>query len=260
MISINVTDIYALFAFWLGFSRWAGLLMQLPLFDITNFPNTLKLLIILMINFIFFPFTKEILTKELTAYGVDSVILLTVYHLLVGILLGYLVKSVLTIFTSAGGLISQQIGFSAGSYYDPTFGERVGAIEKLIHWTILIIILNSGALVPMLKGAMISFDTINIFNLQKLDMSSQYFMDFFKSLFVSSVLLSMPIIFSNLLLQAVLGIVSRVIPQMNILMVGFILNLFMGFFVFFTTSNEFFQICFKMYTDYIGDWFLFIKS
>jgi flagellar biosynthetic protein FliR len=56
-----------------------------------------------------------------------------------------------------------------------------------------------------------------------------------------------------------MGIVARTIPQMNILMVSFVVNIGIGLMIFFAISEEFFTVAYKMYVDRLGEWFQFIQ-
>ena len=75
----------------------------------------------------------------------------------------------------------------------------------------------------------------------------------------SAFILATPVIFANLLLMMVMGIIARAIPQMNILMVSFVVNIGVGLFVFTVTSTEFFNSAFRFYTEKLGEWFNLIN-
>jgi flagellar biosynthetic protein FliR len=258
MIDIAITDLPVLMAFWLAFTRWLAVLFQLPIFDNTGVPFVVKTLTALIITYSFFPMIEGNLVAEVLAAGTDKFWYLTIFHTVVGLMIGYLVKSIMSIFTATGTLVTQQIGFSSVSMFDPTFETRVGPFEKMIQWTLLILILSSGALLPMFKGILGSFSAITFENLGKFSQSHIFFLDFFKSAFGAAFMMATPILFSNLLLNLVMGIVARTVPQMNILMVSFVVNIGVGLLVFFAISEEFFQVGYKIYVEKLGDWFQFI--
>ncbi len=259
MLNITITDMQALVAFWLAFTRWLAVMFQIPLFDNLSVPSIIKVLATLVITYAFFPFVQAQIMADVVTYGVDAMWWLTIFHAAVGLLIGYLVKSIMTLFIAAGSLITQQVGFAAVQYFDPQSGGQTGPFETLIQWTILIMVVSSGALLPMFKGITQTFFVIHAADLGKLAASPQFFLHFFKSIFMGALLLSAPLIFLNLLINTILGIVSRAVPQMNIIMVSFVVNIGMGLLVFAATSDEFFQVGFKFYTDRLGDWFQFIS-
>jgi len=258
MINLQVIDHSTLMAFWLIFTRFLAISFQLPIFDNVTVPTMVKVLTTLILSYTFFPFVSGEVLKDIAYVGVDSFWMLTIFNALVGLILGYFVKAIMNIFIASGALITQQVGFAAVSYFDPSSGQQVGPFEKLIQWTVLIMIVSSGALLPMFKGIFNSFFSIHFYDMGKLATSPEFFLQFFKSVFLSALMLSSPMIFINMLINTVMGIIARTVPQMNIIMVSFAVNIGLGLLVFYSTSNEFFQVAMKMYTQKLGDWFQFI--
>lgn len=259
MVNISITDHNALTAFWLIFSRWIAVLFQLPIIEGRNAPQMLTVLTSLIIAYAFYPQLSPQVLKEIHYMGENHFWILTIFHTLVGLVIGYGVKTIMDIFISAGMIISQQVGFSAMRYFDPSISQAIGPFEKLMTQTILLGIVFSGALIPMFKGIYLSFDSISVLNFHKFTNTHIFFFDFFKSIFSTSIMLASPLLFTNLVISFVLGILARTVPQMNVLMVSFIINITVGLFVFTMTSNEFFQVSFRIYTDFLGKWFQYIK-
>lgn len=258
MINVAITDYTILIAFWLTFSRWLAILIQLPIFDNMTVPSMVKVLTALLMSYTFFPVVESAMVSEVLAVGQQNFWYLTIFHTMVGLIIGFLVKSILSMFIAAGTIMTQQIGFTSVSYFDPTFKSRIGPFEIIIQWTILIMILSTGALLPMFKGILNSFMSINARDLGKLAQGHIYYQDFFIEVFQTAFLLATPILFTNLLLNLVMGIVARTVPQMNILMVSFVVNIGIGLMVFLAISNEFFHVAYKMYVDKLGEWFQFV--
>ncbi|PIP94838.1 MAG: hypothetical protein COW00_15435 [Bdellovibrio sp. CG12_big_fil_rev_8_21_14_0_65_39_13] len=256
-MNITITDLNLLTAFWLVFSRWLSILIQLPLFEHVNIPPLVKVLTALIISYGFFPGVSNEVMKDVILFN-DSFWVLTIFYTLSGLLIGYLVRSIMSIFTASGSIITQQIGFGAIRYFDPMSAEQVGPFEQIIQWTMLIIVIGSGALIPMFKGVHLSFATVNLHSLKDFSTITPFFLDMFKGLFMSSLLLATPLIFINMLIMTVLGIISKAVPQMNIIMVSFVLNIGLGLLIFSASSSEFFYVAFQKYTDHLGRWFQYI--
>jgi len=255
MLNITITDMTMITAFWLAFTRWLAIIFQLPLFENVSIPVVVKVLTTLMLTFAFFPLIQDQLLLDIKHVGADSFWYLTIFNTVVGLVIGFFVKSIMSVFISTGAIITQQIGFNALSYFDPQAGSPIGPFEKLIEWTVLMMIITSGALLPMFKGVISSFSTIHIYNIGKLAHSIDFFMIMFKSLFISAIMLASPMIFINLVINAVMGIISRAVPQMNVIAVSFAVNIGLGLLVFIVGSDEFFATCFRIYTEKLGDWF-----
>lgn len=255
MLNIQVTDMAMITAFWLAFTRWLAIIFQLPLFESVTIPVVVKVLTTLVLTFAFFPLIQDQLLMDINHVGADSFWYLTIFNTLVGLVIGFFVKAIMSIFISTGAIISQQVGLNALSYFDPQAGSPTGPFEKLIEWTVLMMIITSGALLPMFKGVISSFSTIHVYNIGKLAHSIDFFMILFKSIFISSIMLATPMIFVNLIINAVMGIISRAVPQMNVIAVSFAVNIGLGLLVFAVGSDEFFTTCFRIYTERLGDWF-----
>lgn len=257
-MNVSLTDQATFMAFWLCFTRWASVLFQLPLFDNQSVPQVVKVLTSFLVAFAFFPGLQGTLLAEINVVGVENIWILVMFHTTAGLIIGFLVKCIMSLFISTGSILTQQIGFASVSYFDPTQGQQVGPFERLIEWTLLILILSSGALTPMFQGVFNSFFSVNFLNADKLLKTPEYFVLFFKSAFSAAVLLSGPLIFANLLMNLVFGIVSRTVPQMNVLMVSFVVNIGLGLLLFLGIAEEFFQVSLDLYIEKLGEWFQFL--
>jgi flagellar biosynthetic protein FliR len=258
-MNVTIADQYAFLAFWLCFSRWSAVLINFPLFDNVAVPGVVRVLASFLISYAFYPELSGTLIAELKVVGLDNIWLLTMFHVCAGLIIGFLVKSIMSLFVSTGNILTQQIGFNSVSYFDPTQGQQIGPFERLIEWTLLMLILSSGALVPMFKGVFNSFFSVNFLNADKLLKSPEYFVLFFKSAFSASILLAGPLIFANLLMNLVMGIVARTVPQMNVLMVSFVVNIGLGLLLFLGIAEEFFQVSFDLYVEKLGEWYQFLS-
>lgn len=258
-MNITLADHAVYLAFWLSFTRWLAVLFQLPLFDNTAVPSLVKILASFVISFAFFPQLRGALLAEIQVVGVENIWILVMYHATAGLIIGFLVKCIMSLFVATGSILTQQVGFASVTYFDPTQGQQIGPFERIIEWTLLILVLSSGALVPMFKGVFESFFSVNFLNADKLLKTPDYFVVFFKSAFSASVLLAGPLIFANLLMNLVFGIVARTVPQMNVLMVSFVVNIGMGLLLFLGITEEFFSVSFDLYVKKLGDWFQFFS-
>jgi flagellar biosynthetic protein FliR len=259
MMSATLVDQAAFASFWLAFSRWLAVLMQLPLFDNVAVPGVVKVLASFMIAWAFHPLVSPAVAAEVLAVGDANLWVLCMSHVACGLVIGFFVKSFMAIFSSAGTILTQQIGFASVSYFDPTQAQQAGPFEKLIQWVLIVLVLTSGALVPMFKGVIDSFYTVNILNMGRLTESHVYFTELFKGVFNAAVMLAAPLLFANILLNMVFGIVSRTIPQMNVLMVSFVVNIGLGLLLFIAISGEFFEVGFNLYVEKLGEWFQYFR-
>jgi flagellar biosynthetic protein FliR len=258
-MNISILDQQVFLAFWMGFSRWIAVLFQLPLFDNVSVPMIVKILTSFLIAFAFFPETQGTLLAEVQMVGVENIWVLMMFHTTTGLIIGFLVKCIMSLFVATGNILTQQVGYASVSYFDPTQGQQVGPFERLVEWTMIILVLSSGALVPMFKGVFESFFSVNFLNADKMLKTPEYFVLFFKSAFTASILLAGPLIFANLLMNLVMGILARTVPQMNVLQVSFVVNIGLGLLLFLGIAEEFFQVSFELYVEKLGNWYQFLS-
>lgn len=259
MMSVTIVDHVAFVAFWLGFSRWLAILLQLPLFDNTAVPGVVKVIASFVISWALHPVVAPALVAEIRAVGVQHLWLLTAMHVAAGLVIGFFVKSFMALFASAGTILTQQIGFASVSYFDPTQAQQTGPFEKIIQWTLVVLILTSGALVPMMKGVTESFYTVNALNFEKLTNAHAFFGETFKGIFTAAIMLAAPLLFANIMMNLVFGIVARTVPQMNILMVSFVVNIGLGLILFVAISDELFRVSFDVYLTRLGEWYQYFS-
>ena len=109
-MNITIADQTVLLAFWLGFSRWIAVLFQLPLFDNVAVPNIVKVLVSFPVSYAFFPQLRGTLVAEIQVAGVENIWLLMMFHTCTGLIIGFLVKSIMSLFIATGSILTQQIG------------------------------------------------------------------------------------------------------------------------------------------------------
>jgi flagellar biosynthetic protein FliR len=257
-MEITITDLTQFMAFWLCFSRWFGLIMGMPFFELIEGPQVLWFLLSFIFTLSNFPFIQNQLILELNKFGVGSFWLLLIFELLVGLSIGMILKIFTQLFVSTGSLISQTIGLSAIRYFDQNNMSMIGPIEKLIQFTILILVFNSNFLYPIFKSVFNSFYTINFstFYFNKLNVDK--FLYFVNFIFVSSLVLGLPIVASNLVLNITLGVLGKFIPQINIFMIGFIFNIMLGFIILFLMFEEFIEVAKDIYFKGLQIWSSFL--
>ena len=107
------------------------MIIQLPIFDNNSIPSLVKVLFSLILSFAFFPLVKAEVYKDMVYMGVDSFWILTIFYAVVSLLIGYLVKCLMELFTASGSVITQQIGFGAVAYFIPQVRVEWGHLSKL---------------------------------------------------------------------------------------------------------------------------------
>ena len=152
-------------------------------------------------------------------------------NFILGALIGFIAYILMSSVMSASGVFSVQMGFMIASSFDPSAPEvpLLGNVVYLLAMYIFVsmkghlvfyqIIANSfKKFPPMLYG--IDFDMV------------KFLVDKSGEMFVIALQLGMTIIAFMLIVTILLGIISRLMPQLNVFMVGIPLKILVGLILF----------------------------
>lgn len=158
---------------------------------------------------------------------------LLVGELLLGLLQGFFLVMVYSVFQMAGGFISQQMGFNASEVYDPLAQMEQPVLGQFLNLAAMLVFLTAGGFQEVfLTNVWASFHSLRAVDfLSHPDFVSTTLITSLGSLFARSFLLSLPIFGVLLLTTVALGLVGKAAPQMNLMMMGFPINIGFGFMV-----------------------------
>jgi flagellar biosynthesis protein FliR len=153
-----------------------------------------------------------------------------VCEILIGALLGLGVHAVLGALALAGRLLDVQIGFAIGSVFDPVSGSSanvLGSIAALLGVTVFVTSNGHLGLAQLVGG---SIDALPLGELPE-------FADPLRpvlaagSIFTLGVALAAPVAVSLLLTDLALGVMSRNMPQINVLLLAMPVKVVVGYLV-----------------------------
>lgn len=165
---------------------------------------------------------------DLLALTPQGYLALLLSEVILGAIMGYLLSCLLEAARLAGEVVDLQIGFRAGALYDPLSAGTssvVGHLWSLAavvfffavdghHW-LLRALLRSYALCPV--GTLVYHKELATVALQAV-----------QALFVLALQMSAPVVATLILADLALGLIGRVMPQMNLMMVGMPAKILIG--------------------------------
>jgi flagellar biosynthetic protein FliR len=224
-IDISLLPVLAA-AFMLTFARIGAMVMLLPGFGETNIPVRVKLAIALLLTLIILPLHR-------TDYHIDmgsiaSVLTLMMYEIFIGILLGATARVTLAALQVAGAIIAQQIGLGFVTSVDPTQGEQgvlVGNFLTLLGVTLLFATDTHHLVIAALNDSYKIFspgESVAGGDIAALATRA------FTAAFRIGLQLSAPFLVFGLVFNIGLGVLARLMPQMQVYFVGVPLSIFAG--------------------------------
>jgi flagellar biosynthetic protein FliR len=167
--------------------------------------------------------------------------LVLVREVIMGIVLGF---SVLLLFISiqfAGQLAGLQMGYGIVNVIDPQSQDQVSIIGQFLNILAILLILCLDGHHIILNGLKASFDVVPLGGVVLKASIVEKMIVLTSSLFTIAIKISAPILISLFLVSVAMGVLARTVPQMNVFIVGFPVQLAVGIFVL-VSSLPLFQI------------------
>ena len=160
------------------------------------------------------------------------------FEFLIGFLAGLILNILLDIFSSAGQIISTQIGLSFASVVDPSLGSMT-SLSKFYAFFSMIFFFDLNGHLIVITTLLKSFDTIRLNSLAlPTDIFKQIFA-YSSVIFSGGVLLSIVIMVSTILVNISFAVMTRFAPQFNIFSIGITLTLIFGLVCICESFNDF---------------------
>ncbi len=153
-------------------------------------------------------------------------------RLLLELALGYVVAMVVHFFfyvvLQAGQLIDAQMGMNMSETYDPSMGTNVSLTGNLLNIMMALLFFAAGGHITLLRillgsGEIIPFGAVSLGT-----QASTYLLECFASCVVLAFKLSLPILAAELIGELGMGILMKVIPQINVFAINFELKIILG--------------------------------
>lgn len=251
-------SVYDLEYFLLIFTRVTCFIYIAPFFGMNNTPNRVKIGMGFFVSMLLY----QVLTPA-PAVVYDTVVeyaVIVAKEAIAGLIIGFGANICLSVLNFAGHIADMETGLSMVTLMDPATRESVSITGALYQYSFMLMLIASG-MYRYLIGALadsfvlipvngVIFDSDSLLNSIMLFMSDYIIIGF---------RIILPIFVATLLLNAVLGVMAKVSPQMNMFAIGMQLKIIVGLGVIFFTvgmlpgaSDFLFTEMKKMMVSFIG--------
>lgn len=210
--------------------RIASFFTVIHVFFPAGTPKYLKLLFSLLMSFIIFPMITTLKTPEFN--NAFSIVYYGGNEILIGIVMGYVTNVCFNFIKMAGQYLDVHIGFAMSTLFDPTTNENVTLIEKLMNLTAILFFLMLDGHHILIKTLINSYKVIGVGKSILISQSFSKIIDAFIYFFILGIRISLPITLVILLINLILGLASRAVPQLNVMILGMPLKIAIGIFTF----------------------------
>ena len=215
--------------FMLVFTRITGLISSAPFFSTLSMPFITKTWFSALIAFILYPMVLANY-KFILPHNMAEFIILTAIEFFVGYLIGYVANLLIEGARMAGSILSIQMGLSISEALDPATGVSSNILSRIYIYFATLVFLATGAANMLFATLYSSFETIPCGVFVVFDSNIvQSMIHLFAYLFKISFAIALPIFAVLLICDVLLGLMSKMMPQMNIFMVAIPLKVYVGF-------------------------------
>jgi len=217
--------------FLLVLGRIYGLLSIAPLFNSRSIPAIARAGLALFTATVVYPWVLE------GGYPIPEIplfyVLMLIGEVLIGIILGFLLRLIYASFLLAGQYFSFQMGFGASQVFDPMAQVQIPLMGQFINLVAMLVFLISGGFQKLfLGGIMRSFQVMTASDIASQTENVATMMSRnMGGLFEQALVISFPILGTLLIVSVSLGLLAKAAPQMNLLMLGFPVKIGLAFMV-----------------------------
>lgn len=248
ILGLTVRDIQI---FVLLLTRIGTVFTMAPVFGNASVSPQLKAAITLVVTMVLFPVADHAHVVDMgnTALGFVPYV---VSELAVGLAIGFGIRLFFYAVEFAGFLMGQEIGISVAQMFDPEFGQVPVVAQFFVIFTTILFLTAD-----MHHWVLESFwDSYRFVPMGAADFQGPFFDHLIRmtaQVITIGFTIAGPVFACMFLITIILGILARVLPTLNIFMVGFSAKTLAGFFVMFLFA-EMYAVAFgKLFGAFRGD-------
>ncbi len=235
MINFSELNEIQILMFGLVLLRMIAFIVSSAIFSSASISVALKILFSVVLTITVF---KSVATSEALVRLHDlenDLLMLAAREVAIGLCLGFVTRLFFFGLSMAGELVSISLGLGQAQMFNPMMGSMGNAMEQfyVIMGSLIYLSLNGHHL--LLQGIVQSFQTTPVALLQfhfesfaEMSLKAQSF-------FVVGIKIAAPILISMIIIQVGIALVSRAVPQINVLVTSASITSLVGFLVIFVS-------------------------
>src|SRR5262245_42254409 len=227
---IDISFLPALAAtFMLVFARIGIMVMLLPGLGETSVPSRVRLSVALVLAAVLLPLHRNAYQIDLRTFG--PVASMLAQEMFVGALLGFTVRLLISALTVAGSVIAQQLGVGFVTAVDPSQGQQSVIVANFLTMLGLTLVFATDLHHLVIAALNDSYTLFRPGEVPLLGDVAAHTTRTVATAFRIGIQLSAPFIVFGFLFNVGLGVLSRLMPQMQVFFVGLPLSIIIGFLI-----------------------------
>ncbi len=228
-MSLYNFDYAAFIGFTLVLVRMSGIILTMPVLGASTIPAYARIGLTAIIAYIVYMVAA--LPPVDMGMPMGRFTLMLAGELAIGLTIGFASQLIFSAVQFAGQLIGFQIGFGIVNVLDPTTNAQVSITSQFWNIVALLIFLAINGHHWLITASAKSFDLIPVLGFAPHAGLVDLVTTLTANVFVLAIKLAAPVMATMLLLNVALGLIARTVPQMNVFIVGFPLQIALGLFM-----------------------------
>lgn len=204
-------------------ARVSAIIASMPVFGSDMLPARAKVGLALMLVALISP----VVDLDLNNIGFTPVSMgiLMANEVIIGAMLGFVSRLIFTAVEFGGTVVGYQMGFAAANVYDPQNQRQVSLMSQFQNVFAILVFLAVDGHHIFMRTLVDSFELLPPGFIDLSGFAVPYIVELVSNMFVLAVRFSAPVLAVLLLSGLILGIMSRVFPQLNVFLLSFPINI-----------------------------------
>lgn len=215
--------------FLLIMTRMASFIWMSPGFSFRSMPQLGKLALTVGVSIAVYgilPMPAEMLTTSFF-------VLIAIKEILVGVAIGYITQLFFSGIEMAGTLVDFQVGFSMSMSLDPMMGIQSAFYGSIYYWILMVTYFATNMHHHLIRVLVNSYQQIPLTQIEFTYFGLDGIVYLFSYVFEIGLNLAFPLVIVALFSEVILALLSRTIPQINVLILGMPLKILVSIIFFF---------------------------
>jgi flagellar biosynthetic protein FliR len=215
----------------LALARVSGLFIMAPIFAARTAPMRVRAALVFFITLAMLPILRT--TPPVAAATMGPLVLagMLAFEALIGFTIGLVAQMIFGAVQMAGQLAGIQMGIGLANLIDPQSQEHITSLAQWQNLLALLVFLSVDGHHILIRAVADSFRVLPLGGGLPSAPGFGLVLDLAGGLFVVALKVAAPVLVLLLLVNAAMGVLAKLIPQLNVFIVGFPLNVAAGLFV-----------------------------
>lgn len=211
--------------FFLVLARISPLFLIAPMFSSKQVPARARTIVAFAFALGLYPLA---IAGQTLPTKVLAIVALLVKELLVGLAFALTVALMFSAIEMAGSILDFMVGFAFGASLDPITGNQSAVLAKVYSLVAVAIFIVINGDAWLIQGLSRTFDIVPLASSPDFASMGEAVVAVFTNIFSAALEVAAPVLIACVLTDVGFGVVSRVVPQLNVFAVGFPVKVIVG--------------------------------